>query len=107
MDGDRWSVRGSCSALRPPAWRWASGTPASQEALVCMFLEAASIALTLAMRSCRETHGVPVASRSDLEGGLQAQEGPPWGPCSPTGQRRRGGPSLYLSYFALHRGDNC
>lgn len=54
MDGDRWSVRGSCSALRPPAWRWASGTPASQEALVCMFLEAASIALTLAMRSCTE-----------------------------------------------------
>ena len=26
--------------------------PVSQEALVCMFLEAASIALTLAMRSC-------------------------------------------------------
>lgn len=37
-------------------------TPAttSQEALVCMFLEAASIALTLAMRSCaRADTGFP------------------------------------------------
>lgn len=34
----------------PAPARPASG--ASQEALVCMFLEAASIALTLAMRSC-------------------------------------------------------
>lgn len=42
---------------RPPS-PTVSGTgrpaqpPAPQEALVCMFLEAASIALTLAMRSC-------------------------------------------------------
>lgn len=41
--------RGSllCQLLEPSRPR-----PVSQEALVCMFLEAASIALTLAMRSC-------------------------------------------------------
>lgn len=32
-------------------WGSQGGAPPSQEALVCMFLEAASIALTLAMRS--------------------------------------------------------
>ena len=43
--------RGSllCQLLGPQAQ---PPTAESQEALVCMFLEAASIALTLAMRSC-------------------------------------------------------
>lgn len=79
-----------------------------------------------------EMHGVPVASRSDPACGQWVQERPKntsvgqagWGrrstPVSvrahrwgrdggaegkPASQRR--GVPLYLSYFALHRGDNC
>lgn len=48
----------------------AHGPGRAQEALVCMFLEAASIALTLAMRSCagrdRTFPGAPLRLRKQI-----------------------------------------
>ena len=74
-----------------------------------MFFEAASIALTLAMRSCTGRHtGVWMACRAGLGDRLE------WGPRGPrgqgplgTGRGREGAGGRYLSYFALHGGNNC